>query len=65
MLGVGLLSLVGLVLSQSDSFFQEPQISFAVAIVSLVILLVIGTLAGLVPANRAMTIKPIEAIREE
>ena len=65
MLGVGLLSLVGLVLSQTDSFFQEPQISFAVAIVSLVILLIIGTLAGLVPANRAMTIKPIEAIREE
>ena len=55
MLGVGLLSLVGLVLSQTDSFFQEPQISFAVALVSLVILLIIGTLAGLVPANRAMS----------
>jgi len=28
-------------------------------------LLVIGTFAGFIPANRAMNIKPIEAIREE
>jgi len=27
--------------------------------------MVIGTLAGFIPANRAMKIKPIEAIREE
>lgn len=65
MFGVGLLSLVGWVLSKSDSFFQNPQISFGVAMVSLVIILIIGVLAGLLPANRAMTIKPIEAIREE
>jgi ABC-type antimicrobial peptide transport system, permease component len=63
--GVGLLALVGWVLSKSDSFFQGPQISFGIAIASLIILLIIGTLAGLIPANRAMTIKPIEAIREE
>jgi len=36
-----------------------------VAIASLFILLVIGVLAGFLPANRAMSIKPIEAIREE
>jgi putative ABC transport system permease protein len=65
MVGVGLLSLVGLALSQSDQFFKDPQISFTVAISALLILLVIGTLAGFIPANRAMSIKPIEAIREE
>lgn len=65
MLGVGLLSLVGMALSQSDQFFKDPQISFGVAISALFILLVIGTLAGFIPANRAMSIKPIEAIREE
>jgi putative ABC transport system permease protein len=32
---------------------------------SLMILIVIGTLAGIIPAQRAMMIKPIEAIREE
>jgi len=65
MLGVGLLQLVGIALSQGDQFFKDPQISFTVAIVSLFILLIVGTLAGFLPANRAMSIKPIEAIREE
>ena len=65
MLGVGLLQIVGVALSQGDQFFKDPQISFTVAIASLFILLVIGVLAGFLPANRAMSIKPIEAIREE
>lgn len=65
MFGVGILSLVGMALSHGDQFFKDPQISFSVAIASLVILLIIGTLAGFIPANRAMSIKPIEAIREE
>ena len=65
MLGVGLLQLVGYALSNGDQFFKDPQISITVAIISLIILLVIGTLAGFIPANRAMSIKPIEAIREE
>ena len=65
MFGVGILSLVGWALSKGDQFFKDPQISFGVAIGALVILLVIGTFAGFIPANRAMNIKPIEAIREE
>lgn len=65
LLGVGLLQAVGIVLSQSDQFFKDPQISFTVAISALIILVVIGALAGFLPANRAMNIKPIEAIREE
>ncbi len=65
MFGVGLMYLVGLGLSQGDQFFKDPQISFGVAIAALFILLLIGTLAGFIPANRAMNIKPIEAIREE
>jgi len=65
MFGVGLLSLVGMALSQGDQFFKDPQIGFGVAIAALFILLIIGTLAGFIPANRAMNIKPIEAIREE
>ncbi len=64
-LGVGLLSAIGVALSQGDQFFKDPQISFSMAIVSLIILIVIGLLAGLVPAQRAMMIKPVEAIAEE
>jgi putative ABC transport system permease protein len=63
--GVGILAATGIVLSQGDQFFKDPQISFGMAVGSLMILIVIGTLAGMIPAQRAMMIKPIEAIREE
>ena len=65
MLGVGLLSAVGVALSQGDQFFKDPQISFSMAVGSLIILIAIGILAGLFPAQRAMMIKPVEAIAEE
>ncbi|MDD3788194.1 MAG: FtsX-like permease family protein, partial [Petrimonas sp.] len=63
--GVAILSGVGIALSQSDQFFKDPQISFSVAIGALIILMVIGLLSGFIPANRAMQIKPVEAIAEE
>ena len=64
-LGVGLLRGVGIVLSQGDQFFKDPQVSFGMAISSLLILIVIGAMAGYIPAHRAMMIKPVEAISEE
>ena len=64
-IGVGLLRATGIVLSQGDQFFKDPQISFGMAVISLVILIIIGTIAGYVPAQRAMMIKPVEAIGEE
>lgn len=63
--GVGLLTAVGIVLSQGDQFFKDPQISFTMAMGSLIILVIIGAMAGLIPAQRAMQIKPVEAIAEE
>ncbi len=41
------------------------QVSFGVAIGTCFLLIVLGVLAGLAPAYRAMAIKPIEAIRDE
>lgn len=64
-MGVGILSAVGIALSQGDQFLKDPQISFGMAIGVLIILVIVGVLAGFIPANRAMTIKPIDAIREE
>ena len=43
----------------------EFQISFWEAIGACALLLILGLLAGLAPAYRAMSIKPIEAIRDE
>lgn len=64
-IGVGLLRGAGIVLSQGDQFLKDPQVSFGMAVGSLIILIVIGALAGYVPAQRAMMIKPVEAISEE
>ncbi len=63
--GVGILRAVGIALSQSDQFFKDPQISFTMAVASLIILVIIGTMAGYAPAQRAMMIKPVEASGEE
>ncbi|MCL1937565.1 MAG: ABC transporter permease [Candidatus Azobacteroides sp.] len=46
-------------------FFYKPMITFESAIVSIVILMISGLLAGSVPASRALRIKAIDAIREE
>ena len=68
LLGVLVLEGVGsLMLSsaEEDMMFIPPFISFWVAVISLTILIVSGLLAGILPANRALSIKAIDAIREE
>ena len=61
---VFILQLLELGTAQSDTP-GHFQISFWMAIGACVILLMLGMLAGLAPAYRAMAIKPIEAIRDE
>lgn len=64
-LGVLINEALGAVLSQSDSIFLNPGINLNVGLVCLTILIVAGACAGLLPAIRAVKIKPIDAIREE
>ena len=61
---VFILQMLELGTAQSDTP-GHFQISFWMAIGACVILLMLGMLAGLAPAYRAMAIKPIEAIRHE
>jgi putative ABC transport system permease protein len=46
-------------------FLADPMVSFGAAVSSTVILLLFGLAAGMLPANRALKIKAIDAIREE
>ncbi|MDR2083895.1 MAG: ABC transporter permease [Bacteroidales bacterium] len=48
-----------------DNMFGNPQISFNLAIISFVILLISGLFAGFLPAKNAMQIKAIDALRDE
>ena len=48
-----------------SEFFNNPEISLSVAATALVVLIVSGAFAGLLPAKRAVSINPVEAIRNE
>jgi len=62
-LGVLLVELLGR--NISHDFFKNPQVNFTVALATLAILVLAGTLAGWIPARKAARIHPIEALRDE
>ncbi|PTN10438.1 putative ABC transport system permease protein [Mangrovibacterium marinum] len=66
-LGVFILAMLNKFLeSQGDElFFRNPQIDLRMALSALAILVISGVFAGLIPAKRAISIKPIDALRDE
>ena len=66
-IGVGLLELINYLLEKTGSteMFRHPGINFTVGITALMILVVSGALAGFIPARRAISVKPIDALRYE
>lgn len=68
-LGVGILAFFDYMIqnlpTEEGIFLKNIMIDFDVAITSSLLLIVLGLLAGLLPAWRAMQIKPIEALSEE
>ncbi len=61
---VGILQVAEMLTSAAGSEIHF-QISFGLAIGTAALLIVLGVVAGLAPAYRAMAVKPIEAIRDE
>lgn len=61
MFSVGMLSLLEMILQHKATF----QIAFGTATLAVVLIAVLGVLAGLAPAMRAMNIKPVDAMRDE
>jgi len=62
-LGVGLLELISK--NIDTPFFRQPEVNIQIAIGATVLLVVAGALAGFIPARRAASIRPIEALRDE
>lgn len=62
-LGVAVLELGGKQITAE--VFRNPEVHLGVAIWATLVLIVAGTLAGLVPALKAAAVRPIEALRDE
>lgn len=68
LVGASLLEIVSSSLAKSgqdQAMFLNPGIEFNIAIAALLVLIFAGLIAGFIPAKRAMSIKPIEALRIE
>ena len=65
-LGAGVLAIINLVTQKFSDFpYTNPTVPIPLIIGALSTMVVLGTLIGLIPAQRAVSIKPIEALREE
>jgi len=67
-LGVGILELLNVMVAQFGAemgYFRDPGVHFTTAMIATGILILAGTIAGLIPAVKAASISPIAAIREE
>lgn len=52
--------------SEGESgFFRNPGVDLGIVLISLGILIFAGVLAGIIPARRAVSVKPVEALRYE
>ena len=51
--------------SEEQVFFINPEIGIHIAVSAFLILIITGIIAGLIPARKAIKIKPIEALRHE
>ena len=48
-----------------NEFFSNPRVDFSSAILALGILITVGVVSALGPATRAVSIRPVEALRDE
>jgi putative ABC transport system permease protein len=67
-LGVFLLEMLNNMLATSadkSEMFRNPEVDIQVAVTALIVLIISGVVAGLIPARKAVSMKPVEALRYE
>ena len=66
--GVGVIESISYFMKKfaiQTTYFSNPEVEFNVAITATLLLVVTGAIAGLIPARKAATINPIEALKSE
>ncbi|MCB0641151.1 MAG: ABC transporter permease [Phaeodactylibacter sp.] len=66
-IGCGLVEAIRSIMASQNiesDFFYNPQINFGTAAVAILVLLLSGTLAGLIPGIRAANVEPVTALRD-
>ena len=48
-----------------DAFLSNPTVNIPVILIAVLVLIILGTLIGMIPAHIATSIKPIDALRDE
>ena len=63
--GVAIIEVVAIVVNKlgPGGMFKNPEVSLTNGVQALVILIVAGALAGLIPARRATAVRPVDALR--
>ncbi|MCK0155550.1 ABC transporter permease [Cellulophaga sp. F20128] len=64
-LGAMVLRLIDYLTQGTDFPYTNPTLPIPYVLGALAIMVILGTLIGLIPAQRAVSIKPIDALREE
>ncbi len=64
-LGAATLSIINNLTKDADFPYTNPTVPIPYVLGALAIMVILGTLIGLIPAQRAVSIKPIDALREE
>jgi len=66
--GVGVIEIINFLLIKfnvENQMFKSPEVDFNIAVTALLVLVISGAVAGLIPARRAVRIRPIDALRDE
>jgi putative ABC transport system permease protein len=65
-LGSFVLAIINALTADSSTFpYTNPTVPLSYITAALILMVTLGTLIGLIPAQRAVSIKPIDALREE
>ena len=63
LIGVGILQVLAGVIEHE--FFKSPRVNVRAIVTAIGLIVFFGGIAGLIPAIRAVMIKPVEALRDE